>query len=418
MTRKHGIPCPIALPALLPSLLLAVAPTALGAAQADEPAAGTEAQAVPELAYTPKNQREFELQQVLGDFHVAVVGEEIITRSEVIAYIKQSRLKEDPTLDRTDLDPNDALEMQFFAAMGEIIDARLKTNGGRNLGYEPELIAGATQRQLDRIIQSWGGEQEATERLKGMGWSPDRLVEYLEETMLSQYWEDAVTGNGFGASGRLIVDNYVRPGEMYARYRDYATSGQPDLMKIVGKTRGSVSVQQLLIQVSAPGKEGEALREIEAYRANIENGILDFDKVVTERAAVGYRGERSYTRNQPPDVVNKMLLQIHEGSEKELTALMKSPKAGDLSPVFTIGQGNQVQAYCIYRILDWAGPTELSPFVSLKLQAELGKTMREEHAKMRVDQALARQTRSTHVSPEPIRRALLDRGRRAPKQDR
>ena len=119
------------------------------------------------------------LEQRYGDHHVAVVGDEIITRSDVLIHLSRTGLKNDPTEGMEGLTEMQVLEARYLAALEELLDAKLKTQGGENLGFDPDLIERATNSAFLNQIERWGGQQKATEALKGMNFTPARLKEYF-----------------------------------------------------------------------------------------------------------------------------------------------------------------------------------------------------------------------------------------------
>lgn len=385
-------------------------PTGARAASADSP---QEAPTAPRAAdYVPKTRREMVLAQLFGDHHVAVVGGHVITRAEVFGTLENNEY--DPTEGQADLSDQEIFERKFSAALEQIIDQQLKTQGGRLMGFDQELVRGLVDAQFQRWIDRQGGPQRATERLSSFGFTPAGFKEFLKERTLARTWEETMDGRGLGSSGRKDVDNYVRPGELAAYYRNYIASGDPEVQKVVGLSRGSISLQQLLVAVPAPG-EGEATRErMVAYRDNLESGVLDFDALVQTTADPNARGEDSYTRDLLPGVVARELARIHPNQATEIEEFLDDPEPGDLSPVCPIERNGLVEGYALYRIVSWEDPSPPLPFVSLELQKALEKAIKEQEAEVRVDRALARLARTTHISPDWIRQALIGRGQRNP----
>ncbi|MEM8709881.1 MAG: hypothetical protein AAGG01_02930, partial [Planctomycetota bacterium] len=70
--------------------------------------------------WRPSTPRELELLDRYGNFHVAVVGEEIITRVDLFTWIASPRF-EDPTADQVELSPRERQALQISAALQQLI---------------------------------------------------------------------------------------------------------------------------------------------------------------------------------------------------------------------------------------------------------------------------------------------------------
>lgn len=379
----------------------------------DEP--GAPAAAKP-MGYAPRTERERFLEQRYGDHHVAVVGDEIITRSDVLTHLARADPQDDPTAGIEGLTDMQRLEARYLAALEELLDAKLKTQGGENLGFDPELIERAANSAFQNQIERWGGQQKATEVLKGMNFTPTRLKEYYRDRMLGQSWEATMTGDGPGPTGRAIQDAYNRPGELFARYRELASSRRPDDQEKVGKTEGKVTIQEFLMAVRSPEKVAESEQFVATLKANVAEGILTFEQAVNQYAAPNFRGEASFTRNAPAAPLGKALVRKHPGYEASIAKFLSSPSAGDLSEVMPIIINGRTEAFGLYRVVESAAPTALTPFVDLQLQLRLEKELRDAQSELRVDRGLAELVRSTYVAPLDLRRELLRRGTRPPKR--
>lgn len=368
------------------------------------------------MGYVPTNDRERFLEQRYGDHHVAVVGDEIITRSDVLIHLQRTGLENDPTEGVEGLTELQRLEAQYLAALEELLDAKLKTQGGENLGFDPELIERAANSAFLNQIERWGGQQKATEVLKGMNFTPTRLKEYYRDRMLGQSWEATMTGDGPGPTGRAIQDAYSRPGELFSRYRELARSRRPEDQEKVGKTLGKVTIQEFLMAVRSPGEVDESERFVATLRTNVAEGILTFEQAVAQYAAPNFRGEDSYTRNAPTGPLGKALVRKHPGYEAEVAQLLASPSAGDMSEVMPIIINGRTEAFGLYRVIDSTASTPLTPFVDLQLQLRIEKEIRDAQSELRIDRGLAELVRNTFVAPIDLRRELLRRGTRPPKR--
>ncbi|MEE2940093.1 MAG: hypothetical protein VX460_06900 [Planctomycetota bacterium] len=353
-----------------------------------------------------------QLRALYADRTVAVVGEEVITERDVVVYIGRGNLKEDPAQIYPDAAPAELEGLRFEAALSEIIDDRLKTVGGRNLGFEPELIARAVDDQVEGFIRRSGGEQRAASSFLRMGITKAQLRSIYEQRMLGSSWEATVTGRGPGATGRNVVDSYIRPGKQYARYQELNASREPEDMAKIGKSPGALTLRQLPVMVRG-GLVGEdqARRNLEVVRQNVVNGTITYDEAMSRIAPEQFRGEQGYVRDIPPAALAALLVQQHPDGGAALAEFTTDPAPGDISPVLPIVRQGAVQAFTIYRVEALEGPKEAAPFVDRELQQQLNVALAEEWDDVQVFRAIARLARTTHVTPAEVKTWLLQRGR-------
>lgn len=382
-----------------------------GAAQQLTPG-GLEGAAPPQVSQIDR------LRAIYGDRTVAVVGDGIITERDVVAYLRDGRLEEDPA----ELFPNapeaEIGAMRFEAALAEIIDDRLMTVGGETLGFEPELIGRAVDNQVRSFIEREGGEQRAAARFQRMGINREQLRSIYEQRMLGSSWEATVTGRGPGATGRFVVDSYVRPGKRFSRYREFETSQNPEAMAKVGKSPGLITIRQLPVEPrgGAAGLD-EAERTLTALRSQILDGTFSFEEVLFNVARADFRGEAGYVRDLTPAQLERLFRQVHPDQGDEIAAFLEGAQAGALSPVLPIRQNGRLVAFTIYRVESYADPRPALPFSSRELQEQLVEAIEEEREDVYVYRGLAKLARSTHVSPDRVREWLLQRGQAAPRGD-
>ena len=353
-----------------------------------------------------------QLRALYADRTVAVVGEEVITERDVVVYIGRGNLEEDPAEIYPDASAEELERLRFEAALSEIIDERLKTVGGRNLGFEPELIDRAVDDQVESFIRRSGGEQRAAAGFVRMGITKAQLRSIYEQRMLGSSWEATVTGRGPGATGRNVVDSYIRPGKQYARYQELNASRLPEDMAKIGKSPGALTLRQLPVMVRG-GLVGEdqARRNLEVVRQNVVNGTITYDEAMSRVAPEHFRGEQGFVRDIPPAALAALLRQQHADGGAALAEFTADPAPGDISPVLSIVREGVVQAYTIYRVEAVQGPTEAQPFVNRELQQQLNDAIAEEWDDVQVFRAVARLARTTHVTPSEVKAWLLQRGR-------
>lgn len=384
------------------------------------PFAGPQSGAGPLLesqGWRPSTQRELELLDRHGNFHVAVVGEEIITRVDLFTWIGSPRF-EDPTVDQPGLSPRERQALQISAALQQLIEQRLKVQGGRAQGYEEQLIDAEMDRIFRERIEFMGGPEAANRAFTGMGITPEGFRDLLGEGLMANLWERSITGQMPGSSGRVFVDSYVRPGQQWARYREYVESRDDDLNAVVGLAReGKMSLQQIVLLVPPGGKPPERVREeVQTLRDNILKGVLTFDEGIARFAPPEFRGDKSVVRNAPPDQLARLLARDFSGQADEVIAYVEGAEAGTISQVLEFTTAGQIQAYVLLKVLDRSAASEALPFVSFELQQRLRANITDEATEVRIARGLSELVRSTHLAPAKLREEFLKSGRRLRKR--
>lgn len=364
------------------------------------------------------------LEEILRAFYsdsmVAVVGEDLVTDQEVTNYVRQGNLEEDPADLYPDASDQEIRALRYEAALRAIIDERLKTIGGRNLGFDAELVQRAVEGQVESFIEGRGGAQLAAQAMQRMGITRDELRRIYERRMLGTSWEATVTGRGPGGTGRFVVDNFVRPGQRHARYQELlrvnvrapgAREAREEVERVVGKTPGQVTLRQFPVVPRGADDLERARETLEALRTNILAGVLDFEEMLLQVAPPDFRGEQGYVRGIAAVDLPRLLALQHPESAEALAGFLEDPEPGDLTPVLPMVRGGRVVAFTIYRVESYQPATEAQPFTDRGVQRRLVKLIQEERSDVAVRRGLARLARSTYVAPPLVQDWLLQRGR-------
>jgi hypothetical protein len=358
----------------------------------------------PQPAWIPQTRREQELLIIHGDHYVAVVGDELITRD---AILREASRVEDPNANNPDLTDVERQNGIFWAALHQGIESRLKVQGGRNQGYEPEMIKAIVHRYVENQLERWGGPTEATARIAEMGMNLDEYRSHVEQRLLAQFWEDSVTGRSIGAGGRQFVDSYVRPGKLFSRYRAYARDPNPRLNALVGKKPPQLVLQRLLIDSAKLADVEKAERLAATLRDNIATGVMTFEEAYNRYA--DFRGDESFIRGSTDSVV-ELLAQYHPGVDLE--GFVRGAAIDDVSQAERIDRPGTKPVFAIYKMVERIDATAATPFVDLGLQTELRTSIEDEDAKIRVARGLSVLVQTTYIAPAEIRDILLRQGQR------
>ena len=363
--------------------------------------------------WVPTTDLEKQLYDQFSDFHVAVVGEEIITRFDVFGWLGSPQF-EDPTVDQPDLSPQERRAYQTTAALTQLIEQRLKIQGGRSQGYEEELIASELNGTFRRQIERLGGAQNAAARFKRMGITPQEYKDLLGEGLMASLWERSITGQMPGATGRISVDSFIRPGKQWARYREYVESGRDEDNAIVGKARnGKLSIQRIVLLVNPGGKPAADVKaEVETLRSRIVDGVLTFEEAIQNFAPPDMQGDQSIVRDALTKPLSQLFQEQYTTQIDAVKAFVEEAPAGEISPVLEYNVAGPPQAYVLLKVVGRTQATEALPFTDLGVQTRIRELMTKEASEVRVSRGLAELVQTTHLAPERLRTDFLANGRR------
>lgn len=366
----------------------------------------------PELRpYLPQTEREALLALKFCDCYLAVVGDELITQDEVARLASDpDNLEVDPAADDPDAPKEEKRRKRQEQALGQIVEQRLKSEGGQNLGYDPVLVEQMTTRFYEGQIARMGGPAAAGPQLSEFGFTPLTFKAYLGEQLYRRSWESAQTGDGPGPAGRPIADAYVRPGQIYSIYRDIVDEGGPGQRALIGETPAQATLRSFFLPVPAPGEQEATRERAEAVRFNIIEGIVTFDQALNELAPPGLRSGDQLLRTLPVESLAERLMDAH-GAMPGVDEFVEGISVGDLSPVMEGRVEGRLNFFVIYRVDRVEAATERLPFTDPGVQERLTEKLREARDELRIERGLARLARSTFVLPDVLRRSLLQRGR-------
>jgi len=201
---------------------------------------------------------------------IKIIGDEIITYGEVIEQLQQLGAE-------GKLNTNEDFEREQERAFIELIELKLQAQAGRDLGFSPEIVNRIVKSSFDRSVEGWGGRAKAGETLQKGGVTPDEYKKVLEKRVLARAWRDAKTGKTAGATGRVEVDRYVRPGQLHRMFKEL--KDDPRFLERLGGQPERASIQELLLVPDEHGgmesTEALALR----LKALLESGESTFEEL-------------------------------------------------------------------------------------------------------------------------------------------
>lgn len=290
---------------------------------------------------------------------------EVIVNDEILTYrqVMGSAVRRIPD----GIKPTPTQLAELHRQVGkDLIDERLKVQGGIDMGFEEEAVQRIVTSNTLRRVSSAGGVVEMADELDGSGLSLTEQESDLRRKLYSFSWERAITGVNVGVAGRTYRDRYVRPGQLKLRYELFE-EGQPGAEAIQGSS-AKYHLQELLFPIPQGEAEGEStkLRAEEVRRTLLEG--LEFTAAV--------RGSSTSPENDgmlPPLTVE----QLSRNGGPEAAAFAITAKVGDISRPMPILRGRNLLGWRIMKLLDTDAP--LLPLFELpRTQALLQSTIQSE----------------------------------------
>lgn len=210
--------------------------------------------------------------EVLLDGVALVVGNEIVTRGELNAFVR--RRANDLGVSR----PEDLLKIQSRFLFDHYL-LLLKLQAGQDMGFDPEIVRRGEQRMFAREVERMGGPVAASRNFAARGERPDQLQEYFRQQLYTTSWDQAQTGRSAGATGRISVDRNQRPGQNWSAYQLALASTDPAERAKIGALPPRVVLQQLVLPLDANGGEASTLELAQRLIDEVRGGA-DFTELV------------------------------------------------------------------------------------------------------------------------------------------
>ncbi len=305
-----------------------------------------------------------------------VVNEEAVTKRE---FINDLRRKNRPNSTPQELDR--ALQETFY----ENVELLLMEQGGRELGYDENIVQRYVDDSIKDNIEQYGGIVDLGEELRRKNIDPVELREIKRKAAYRELWGYAVDGRQTGASGRPSVDRYVRPGRLLF---EYERSTKAELAPVM------VHFQNVFVSVNAAGSAQAALEKADEVVELARSGA-NFTELVRDRSNSTTKARDGWERNLPLEFVIEKLPDVGE-----FVASATPQSVSDPIPERVDGE------LVGFRIV--SSVTREQPevhFMSTKAQEDLRNRLLEVQSRYRRDRELARMLDAAFVwPPEHFRR--------------
>jgi hypothetical protein len=319
----------------------------------------------------------------------AVVGDELTTRSELNDVVR--RQANAMGLSR----PEDIAQIQIRFLSDRYL-LLLKTQAGQDMGFDPAMVAAGEKRLFDSEVEQRGGPVEASKEFAATGQSPDQLQEYLRQRLYTQSWEFAQIGKAPGASGRIAVDRYIRPGQLWSAYQLALESGDPAELGKLGAKPPQVVLQQLVLPIETNGGEDSAFELAQTLIEEVRGGG-DFTELVALWGAAPNDGhlaaETLENTEQRSDFYHRSKVLFEFASKAEV---------GELSEPM-LGWNRDMPAIWVYMLRDRLEATPGGAYLDAGTQGNLRKELLRSLDQLRLRVALDGITDSVYVWPPSLR---------------
>ena len=292
------------------------------------------------------------------DYVEAIVNDEILTYRQVLGAIGRK------IPEGTQLTPQQFASLHNSVAV-ELIQERLKMQGGIDMGIESQAVERLIVDNMDRQIDAAGGAIQMADSLgqRELSLNDERMA--LRRKLYRFSWERAITGEGAGVSGRTYRDRYVRPGKLqlhHKRLKDGLLGAEA-----IGGTPALFSLQQLLFPVS-PGDVAEQVRvQVEKTYSELSAGA-DFTQIIRAQPTPAEKDGM---------LSPKTWLQLAKNGGPKVALFAQSAAIGDLSSPIPILSEGQLIGWRIIKLIKAEKP--ILPIFNLpQTQSAIRRAIQEE----------------------------------------
>jgi len=364
------------------------------------------------------------IELVLGEGVVAVVGRQLIRRNDVLAAFESGAYEREIVglaEKRRSTDAN-ARRQGLEQVLVEILRDHLKAEGGRNQGYAPEMIEAILAQRMSDLQRNVGGAVAAAEMLRKGGYDPESYNTRNEALLLRQTWQRSVTGLAPGPTGRASVDRYVAPGLLELEYRNRLESRSAEDRASVGQQPKRYVLEQVILglheyrQLDRTRDTLEFAKEVgERIKAEVLAGTLTM-----ESAARQFTQPQNRIAEWQVDPLSEAQIQALARARYEGTAMAEwvlGASPGDVSEPFLLKYPDdkgvlKPAALVVFRLAEVLPATDPTPLGDTSVQERLRTEIQGGWDDARTERALFDLLEATYVLPLDLRANLLRGARR------
>lgn len=260
-------------------------------------------------------------------------------------------------------------------ARRRVVDERLQTQAGENLGLDEKEVERRGKMMLDR--QKEGGLDSFAQALQKQGLGAVGVQQNMRDLTYQASWFYPEIGELPGVLGRPWRDTYVRPGELMHAYNESKLElSEPD----------RVVLQLLDVSAADNGGMERARKALEQARADIGAGRTTFEECVDEM---------SRSRGAQPEI------EVTRINSAELRAFARIAADGQISePMPWVEDGVQ-KGWRVAKLQERRVGKPAPTFDDSTLQERLRKSVQNRRTELWLEDASARMLRRAWLWPKP-----------------
>ncbi len=315
--------------------------------------------------------------------HVAViVNDDIIRLREIVRELGREARRQPLTTER---------ERAFLLnkVTSQFVENLLRRQAGQDLGLDPKLIQLQIDGHSERFIESVGSVYDASEVLKEADLDSAEARYLWENQLYNTIWKESVTGQGPSASGRVTTSRYIRPGEIFARYREYVEplpwAPRPNPEEI-----GGVDEQAILLEINIDGRDSgpeNALAKCrDAYAQALEG--VSFEEIQTIFGGAEPK-PRSFGLSELAPIF------------PDVMQWLRSAKPGEISPILPYSHDGRITGYHFVQLVERRNPI-FPAFEDSRTQSLIRKQLLRERDTLKIQTALQELFERAYIWPPEL----------------
>lgn len=315
--------------------------------------------------------------------HVAViVNDDIIRMREISRELAREARRRPLTTERE-------RALLLNQVTSQFVENLLRRQAGQDLGLDPKLIQLQIDGHNERFIENIGSILDASEVLREADLDSKEARYLWESQLYDTIWQESVVGKGPDRSGRVVSNRYVRPGEIYSRYREYVDP-PPWLPRPNPEDIGGVDEQAVLREINIDGRSTgaeNAFARCQEAHAQALDGV-DLEEI---HALVG--GPSPEAR---PFGLFELTLAF-----PDIKQWLDVAKPGDVSPILPYAHEGRIAGYHFVQLVE-RRPAQIPPFESADVQSLIKEQILTERDTQKIHTALTELFERAYIWPPEL----------------
>lgn len=273
----------------------------------------------------------------------------------------------------------------FQERHADIVKAKLMSQAGRDLGFDPARVKALIDDDLENFIEDAGSVSGFGSVLKQSNLDAETFREQRGDFYYRELWLRSIDGRDPGVSGRPYVDRFISPSRLYYQFRR-----QPIDQLFPARIR----VQAIFVSAAQAGS-GRRAQELAAALRERALGGEDFGEL-----AKTYSADGGSARNG--GLLPMTELESAKGGFPALAEFFDTAAVGAISEVSPYRVENELVGFLVMRV-DALERLASNEFTDLGVQKLLRERDLKARSEFRRDLRLAELYRAAYVWPPEFR---------------